>query len=190
MFHDDTATALAIYLEPGADSEQVRAGLWNTLGEQGYQFLITPNAVLQQAVLRVFDRTFSITYALEAIAILVAALGIANALLALTLERRRELGILRMLGATARQLKKIILTEAALVGLLGNLTGWLMGLLLSLILIFTINNNRLDGPSSSFTRRVFLALSGAAIWLVTIASGLYPARVAARLIPSEVVTIE
>ncbi|MCH8266002.1 MAG: ABC transporter permease [Acidobacteria bacterium] len=190
LFHDDTATALAIYLEPGADSEQVRAGLWNALGEQGYQFLITPNADLQQAVLRVFDRTFSITYALEAIAILVAALGIANALLALTLERRRELGILRMLGATSRQLKKIILTEAALVGLLGNLTGWLMGLLLSLILIFTINKQSFGWTIQFVYPAGFLALSGAAIWLVTIASGLYPARVAAALIPSEVVTIE
>ena len=64
-------------------------------------------------MLRVFDRTFSITYALEVIAILVAALGIANALLAFVLERRRELGILRVLGANRHQLRKIILTEAA-----------------------------------------------------------------------------
>ena len=190
LFHDDTATTLAIYLEPGADSEQVRAGLWDTLGKRGYQFLITPNAVLQQAVLRVFDRTFSITYALEAIAILVAALGIANALLALTLERRRELGILRMLGAAASQLKKIILTEAALVGLLGILTGWVMGLLLSLILIFTINKQSFGWTIQFVYPAGFLALSGMAIWLVTIVSGLYPARVAAGLVPSEVVTIE
>ncbi|MBI4465238.1 MAG: ABC transporter permease, partial [Acidobacteria bacterium] len=76
LFHDDTATALGVYLQPDADAEQVRAELWKRLGEQNYQYLITHNAALQKIVLQVFDRTFSITYALEVVAILVAALGI------------------------------------------------------------------------------------------------------------------
>ena len=190
LFHDDTATQLAIYLKPGAHVEEVRAELGRRLGERGYRFLITPNAALQRAILRVFDRTFSITYSLEVVAILVAALGIANALMALIIERRRELGILRILGATRAQLRKIILTEAALVGLLGNLAGWLMGLVLSLILIFVINKQSFGWTIQFVYPAKFLALSGAAILLVTLAAGLYPARMAARLNPAEAVSIE
>jgi putative ABC transport system permease protein len=190
LFHDDSATAAAIYLKPGADAEAVRDTLWKRLGERGYQFLITPNAALQRAVLRVFDRTFTITYALEVVALCVAALGIANALLALVIERRRELGILRILGAAGTHLKKMILTEAALVGLLGNLTGWLMGLLLSLILIFVINKQSFGWTIQFYYPGKFLAFSGLAIWAVTVAAGLYPARIAARFDPAEVIRIE
>ncbi|MBI1955979.1 MAG: ABC transporter permease [Acidobacteria bacterium] len=190
LFRDDTASTLAVYLQPGAKAEEVRADIGKQLGGRGYQFLITPNAALQRAVLRVFDRTFSITYALEVVAILVAALGIANALLAFVIERRRELGILRVLGATRNQLRKIILTEAALVGLLGNLTGWLMGLLLSLLLIFTINKQSFGWTIQFLYPAKFLAISGLAIFLVTIVAGLYPARIAGRFVPAEVISIE
>ncbi len=190
LFHDDTATTLAIYLSPGAKVDEVRAELFRKMSARGYRFLITPNAVLQQAVLRVFDRTFAITYSLEVVAIAVAALGIANALLAFIIERRRELGILRILGATRGQIKKMILTEAALVGLLGNLAGWLMGLLLSLVLIFVINKQSFGWTIQFSYPAKFLAMSGAAILLVTVAAGLYPARVAAKLVPAEVIAIE
>ena len=190
LFGDDTASTLAVYLKPGVNDEEARAQLGKSLGEQGYQFLITPNAALQRAVLRVFDRTFSITYALEVVAILVAALGIANSLLAFVIERRRELGILRILGASRAQLRKMILTEAALVGLFGNLVGWLMGLALSLILIFTINRQSFGWTIQFSYPGTFLALSGLAIWLVTLAAGLYPARVATRFVPAEVIAIE
>ncbi len=190
LFQDDTASTLAIYLTPGADGEGVKRQLDQTFGDRGYQFLITPNAALQQAVLRVFDRTFTITYALEVVALLIAALGIANSLLAFVIERRRELGILRVLGASRGQLRKMILTEAGLVGLLGNLAGWAMGLLLSLILIYTVNRQSFGWTIQFSYPAQFLALSGLAIWLVSVVAGLYPARVAARFQPAEVIAIE
>ena len=190
LFRDDTASTLAVYLKPGASGQEVKAQLDRSLGEQGYQFLITPNAALQQAVLRVFDRTFAITYALEVVALLIAALGIANSLLAFVIERRRELGILRVLGASRRQLRKMILTEAGLVGLLGNLAGGAMGLLLSLILIYTVNKQSFGWTIQFSYPTVFLAVSGLAIWLVSILAALYPARVAARFQPAEVIAIE
>ena len=190
LFHDDTASTLAVYLKPGVNDEDVKAQLDRSLGEKGYQFLITPNAALQRAVLRVFDRTFSITYALEVVAILIAALGMANSLLAFVIERRRELGILRVLGASRGQLRKMILVEAGLVGLFGNLVGWLMGLLLSLILIYTVNKQSFGWTIQFSYPTTFLLLSGLAIWMVSILAGLYPARVAARFKPAEVIAIE
>ncbi len=68
----------------------------------------------------IFDRTFAITWALEAVAIVVAMLGAANSLLALVLDRRRELGLLRYLGASRTQIRRMILTEAGFLGLLGD----------------------------------------------------------------------
>lgn len=190
LFQDDTASTLAVYVAPGINAEEVRADLFQRMGKRGYRYLITPNATLQRAVLRVFDRTFAITYALELVAIAVAALGIANAFLAFIIERRREIGILRVLGATRGQLRKIVLSEAALVGLLGNLAGWLMGVLLSLVLIFVINKQSFGWTIQFSYPATFLAVSGAAILLVAVAAGLYPARVAARFVPAEVISIE
>ena len=141
-------------------------------------------------MLRVFDRTFAITYALEAVALFVAALGIANALLAWVIERRRELGILRVLGASRTQIRKMILTDSGLVGLLGLAAGGAMGWLLSLILIFTINKQSFGWTIQFHVPTLFLSLAGLAIFCVTILAGLYPARVAARFHPAEVIAIE
>lgn len=189
-FHDDRATSLAIYLAPGTNDDAVSAGLAARLGGEGWQFLITPNRRLQKAVLRVFDRTFAITYALEAVALLVAALGIANALLAWVIERQRQLGILRVLGASREQLRKMILTDSGLVGLLGLAAGGAMGWLLSLILIFTINKQSFGWTIQLHVPALFLTLASLSILLVTILAGLFPARVAARFHPAEVIAIE
>ncbi|MBI3933144.1 MAG: ABC transporter permease [Acidobacteria bacterium] len=189
-FHDDRTTSLAVYLLPGANVDEVRSVLAERLGTAGWRILVTPNRVLQEAVLRVFDRTFAITYALEAVALLVAALGIANTLLAWVIERRRQLGILRVLGASRRQLRKMILTDSGLVGLLGLVTGGAMGWLLSLILIFTINKQSFGWTIQFHLPALFLTLAGLAIFFVTILAGLYPARVAARFHPAEVIAIE
>ena len=82
------------------------------LRTSGLGVTVAPNAELRRASLEIFDRTFAITWALEAVAIAVAMLGAANALLAVVLDRRRELGMLRYLGASAAQVRRMILTEA------------------------------------------------------------------------------
>ena len=69
----------------------------------------------------------------------VAMLGAANSLLALVLDRRRELGLLRYLGASAGQVRGMILTEAGLLGLLAAILGLALGFALSLVLIFVVN---------------------------------------------------
>ena len=92
------ATNAAIYLAPGADRERVLRDV--QLRTAGYGVSVAPNQTLRRAAIEVFDRTFAITWALEAVAIVVAMLGAANSLLALVLDRRRELGLLRYLGAS------------------------------------------------------------------------------------------
>jgi putative ABC transport system permease protein len=182
------ATSLAVYLQPGAGAERIRQALSERTASRA--LLITLNREVKANVMRIFDRTFAITWVLEAIAISVAVLGIANALLALVLERRRELGILRYLGASGRQLRRLVVIEAALLGLLACAAGLLLGFVLSLVLIYVINRQSF-GWTIQFSLPVgFLALATLAIYAVTCLSALFPARQAARIDPVDAVLVE
>ncbi len=152
-----------------------------------HRILIFGNGDLRTQAVQIFDRTFAITYALEAVAVLVAVMGVAGALLALVIDRRREIGLLRYLGASSRQVRKLILMEAGLLGALANLSGVVLGFFLSLILIFVINKQ-----SFGWTIRLHwpVAILLSAVTVVcgaTLLAGFYPARIAVRLNPVEVV---
>ena len=127
-----------------------------------------PIATLRRDAIEIFDRTFAITWALEAVAIVVAMLGAANSLLALVLDRRRELGLLRYLGASAQQIRRMILTEAALLGALAILLGLALGFALSLLLIFVVNKQSF-GWTIQFHPP--LGLLGGALLLVWVRDG-------------------
>src|SRR5581483_9748298 len=103
-------TNVAVFVRPGADASEVRRDLEARLRQ--FPLVIAPNAELRRGAIEVFDRTFTVTYALEAVAIVVAMLGAANSLLALVLDRRREIGLVRYLGAAAGQVRRMILVEA------------------------------------------------------------------------------
>ncbi|HTQ95395.1 MAG TPA: FtsX-like permease family protein, partial [Candidatus Acidoferrum sp.] len=134
---DPTPSGVAVFVKKGTNPEDVRQEILNL--SAGYRILISTDRDLRTEAVRIFDRTFAITYALEAVAVLVAIMGIAGALLALVIDRRRELGLLRFIGASSGQIRKIILAEAGLLGLMANFAGFLLGYFLSLILIFVIN---------------------------------------------------
>lgn len=178
-------TNIAVYAAPGADVTKLRRALEDRLAM--YPLLIAPNGTLRRAAVEVFDRTFAVTYALEAVAIVVAMLGAANSLLALVLDRRREIGLIRYLGAAAGQVRRMILVEAGLLGLLAGSLGLALGLALSLVLIYVVNKQSF-GWTIQFHPPVLL-LGGALllVWGVTVLAGVYPARFAAKLEPAEVV---
>jgi putative ABC transport system permease protein len=178
-------TNIAVYVHPGADAHRVQRELeWRL---KNYPLLIAPNATLRRAAVEIFDRTFTVTYALEAIAIAVAMLGAANSLLALVLDRRREIGLIRYLGAAGGQVSRMVLTEAALIGFFAGVLGLALGASLSVVLIYVVNKQSF-GWTIQFHPPALL-LSGALIlvWAVTVLAGLYPARFAARIEPVEVI---
>jgi putative ABC transport system permease protein len=182
---DRPATNVAVYLRRGADAQAVRRELQRRLAS--YRVTVAANQALRRDAMAVFDRTFAITYALEAVAIVVAMLGAANSLLALVLDRRREMGLLRYLGASGLQIRRTVLLEAGFIGLLGALVGLALGYVLSLLLIYVVNKQSF-GWTIQFHPPVEL-LAGALllIWCATVAAGLYPARVASRLNPIDVI---
>jgi len=182
---DPAPSNLAIYVSQGAQLEKVRAEIEKVAA--GHRVLMFSNRDLRSEAIRIFDRTFAITYALEAVAVFVAVMGIAGALLALVIDRRRELGLLRFLGAAAGQVRKLILLEAGLLGLLANLAGLALGFALSLILIYVINKQSF-GWTIRFHWPVEVLLGAlTVVYGATVLAGIYPAQVAVRLSPLEVV---
>jgi len=182
---DPTPSNLAIYVAPNASVETVRQEV--AQASAGYRVLLASNRDLRTEAIRIFDRTFAITYALEAVAVIVAVMGVAGALLALVIDRRREIGLLRFLGAAAGQVRKQILVEAGLLGLLANFAGLALGFALSLVLIYVINKQSF-GWTIRFHWPVAVLLGAlSVVYAATVLAGLYPAQVAVRLNPLEAV---
>jgi len=182
---DPAPSNLAIYLAADAPLETVRAEIEKAAA--GHRVLMFSNRDLRAEAVRIFDRTFAITYALEAVAVIVAVMGIAGALLALVIDRRRELGLLRFFGAASGQVRKLILVEAGLLGLLANFAGLTLGFALSLILVYVINKQSF-GWTIRFHWPVQVLLGAlTVVYAATVLAGLYPAQVAVRLNPLEVV---
>jgi putative ABC transport system permease protein len=182
---DPAPSNLAVYVKPGVDPSAVRREV--EAAAAGRNILILSDRELRTEAIQIFDRTFAITYALEAVAIFVAVMGIAGALLALVIDRKRELGLLRFLGAATGQVRKLILVEAGLLGLLANIVGLGVGILLSLILIFVINKQSFGWTIQFHWPVPVLVGALSVVYAATVVAGLYPARVATQLNPIEVV---
>ncbi|MBU2515792.1 FtsX-like permease family protein [bacterium] len=104
-----------------------------------HDVMIISNRDLRNAAVEVFDRTFTITIALQILAGLVAFIGILNTVMSLMLERSKELGILRATGMTIGQLWRMILLESGLIGLSAGFFAIPLGTAMAWILVFIIN---------------------------------------------------
>lgn len=174
-FGESRPTHVALYLQPGADPEAVREDLLQRLDGRGMVAIFT-NAGLRAEVLRIFDSTFAITWALEIIAILVAMAGVAATMTTLVLERRDEIRLLRLAGAEVRQVRRTILIESGLLGAVSQALGLGVGLLLSLVLIHVINPQSFGWSIQLHVPWGFLAGATVLTVLGTVLAGLWPAR--------------
>jgi putative ABC transport system permease protein len=181
---DDEPANLAVYLSPGAERQKIKAQMEAAYAPR--RIVVFENASLRQEAIRIFDQTFAVTYALEAVAIFVAVVGVAGAMLALIIDRRREIGLLRFLGAGTGQIRRLVLFEAGYIGLFSQVLGVLVGGFMSLILIFVINKQSF-GWTIQFHLPVAAMLGALGfVWVATVLAGLYPARLATSLNPIEV----
>lgn len=183
LYADRGVTSLGLFVEDGADSEAVVRDLMAMVPE-GRTVIARTNDTLRSASLEVFDRTFEVTAVLRLLAFIVAFVGVLSALMALELERARELGVLRASGLTPGQVWQLVLTQTGLIGLVSGLLAIPMGIVLSVVMIFVINKRSfgwtLDmqiGPDV-LLQAIGLALVGALL------AGLYPAWRMARTSPA------
>lgn len=178
LWQDERTESLALYLRSGTHPDDVRAALLQRV-PRGIQLAVTPNQALRRRVLDIFDQTFQITYALQAIAVLVAVLGVVGTLTSLILQRGRELGVLRAVGALRSQVYASVLTESALLGATGSLLGCVCGVLLSLLLVFVLNKQFFGWSIQLHLDPWLFPQVTALITLVALAAGAGPARLAA-----------
>src|SRR5258707_15297582 len=145
--------------------------------------------------LRLFFTIFDLLLAIfGSLALSVATLGIINTLVMALLERRREIGILKALGAADRDVKQLFVVAAGVMGLLGGVLGadmsWRIGKAVTWGTNLYLPRQNLP-PAHVFSVPWWLVLSEIAFAIVvSLAAGLYPATRAARLNPVEALRYE
>ena len=129
---------LALWLAPGADMASVQARLRALVAEPSMiEFAATGD--IRAASLRIFDRSFAVTYYLQAVAIGVGLIGVAASLSAQVLARRKEFGLLAHLGLTRAQVVALVAGEALAWLAAGSLVGLTLGAAISVVLVHVVN---------------------------------------------------
>jgi putative ABC transport system permease protein len=187
LWSDETTTVLAVYLKPSVDRQAARRRIDGRLQQLAGEDrpVVVSNGEVRKEILAIFDRTFRVTYALEAIAVIIAMLGIVNTLLTSVLERRREIATLRALGASERQIAGLVLWESLYLGVLGGMLGVVGGLLLSVLLVEVINKQSFGWTIHWAIQWGLLAQAIGLASAAAVLAGYLPARWAARQPPVE-----
>jgi putative ABC transport system permease protein len=190
LWDDRAISSLGLIAAPGQDVDALVQRLRGIAGADqsaadGPPLLnIRSNRALRESSLVIFDRTFAITTVLQLLATIVAFVGILSALMALQLERARELGMLRANGLTPRQLWGLVISQTGLMGMTAGLLAVPVGVMLAMVLVYVINKRsfgwtlmfRLDG--GLFAQALLVAVAAALL------AGLYPAWRMSRTSPA------
>ncbi|MGZ5786144.1 MAG: ABC transporter permease [Ramlibacter sp.] len=139
---DDRANDLQLWLEPGADAAQVEQRIrelaQRAVGTaEGIEFASARE--LRATSLRIFDRSFAVTYWLQAVAIGIGLFGVAASFSAQVLARRKEFGLLAHLGLTRGQILALVAAEGAAWTAIGSAAGLALGLAVSIVLVHVVN---------------------------------------------------
>ena len=162
---DRGVTSLAVSVAPGYTPDGVAASLRTALA--GSALSVVSNRALREQALLVFDRTFAITDALRVLAVLVAFIGVLSALMALQLERTRELATMQAVGLGRAQLNGLALMETGLMGAAAGLFSLPTGYVLSYVLIYVINLRsfgwtiQMQVPALPFAQALLLSILAA-----------------------------
>jgi putative ABC transport system permease protein len=134
---DTTATDVAITLRAGSSAAQVIGAIRKLPFGDALEF--SQPGEIRARTLTIFDRSFAVTYLLEAVAIVIGLFGVGATFSMQTLARSREFGMLRHVGVTRTQILALLASEAGWLTLLGIAMGCVLGFAISLILVFVVN---------------------------------------------------
>ena len=139
---DERVNDMAVWLAPRSDAPAVQQALRNLatqLGIDGALLEFASAGEIRKLSLRIFDRSFAVTYWLQAVAIAIGLFGIAASFSAQVLARRKEFGLLSHLGLTRAQVLTVVSVEGAVWTAAGALLGLLLGLAVSVVLVKVVN---------------------------------------------------
>lgn len=181
---DERVSALGLFLAPGVELEATLASLRAAV-PPGEVVKVRSGDELIAASLEVFDRTFSVTRVLRLLAGIVAVLGLVGALLAMELERERELGVLRAIGLSPGGLRRVVLGQSGLIGALAGLFAAPIGIAVALVLILVINARSFGWTLDVQIHPSVLVETFLLACVSALAAGAYPAWRMARLSPAQ-----
>lgn len=188
-YDDPYISSIALFLSDGVDLNTIIDTL-KTETLVGTDLQAQSNRSLRSGVFEVFERAFTITIALQVLATVVAFIGILSALMALQLEHTREYGVMRATGMTPRQLWNYTLIQTGLMGTTAGLLALPIGLVLALVLIYTINVRSFGWTMQlALTPNEFLQAFAVAL-LAALAAGIYPAWKLSQLVTARALRSE
>jgi putative ABC transport system permease protein len=162
-------------VDRGADEKQVQAGVKRVLDRQFPEAEVLTADQFKDNIAGQVNQLLYLIYALLALAIIVSLFGIVNTLVLSISERTRELGLLRAIGTTRRQVKRVVRYEAVITSLIGGVLGVVVGLVLAILFTQPLDDFTLSIPVVSLI--VLLVLAG----LAGVGAAILPARRAAKL---------
>ncbi len=175
---DERVNDLALWLAPGTALAPVQQALRALLPDPA-MLDFASSRELRTLSLRIFDRSFAVTYYLQAVAIVIGLVGIAASLSAQVLARRKEFGLLSHLGLTRTQVVAVVAGEAAAWVAAGVVMGLLLGLAISMVLVFVVNPQSFHWTMDLVLPWARLAALAAAVLVAGVATAALCARNAA-----------
>jgi putative ABC transport system permease protein len=139
---DRRVNDLALWLDgtvPDADVQQAIRGLADRQSGGGALLEMASVSEIRTRSLKIFDRSFAVTYWLQGVAIAIGLFGVAASFSAQVLARRKEFGLLAHLGLTRRQILTVVAGEGAAWTVIGAFAGLALGLAVSTVLVFVVN---------------------------------------------------
>jgi putative ABC transport system permease protein len=180
QFRDDQVDSYHVYVDDPTKIELVRQRITERFGRL-FDLYVLSNGELRDEAMNLVGSAFKVTWAMEVVAVLLALLGIINTLLAAVLDRTREIGLLRAIGADRGHVLKLFAAEASFIGLTGGVMGVGVGAVVGYVLTKIVG---VQATGWNFPYLFPLATAAQMLAIAIVAStlaGLYPARRAARL---------
>lgn len=178
IWKDASVQSLALFLKPGARPAEVRESIVSRY--PGLDRTIVSNSEMRSDILVIFDKTFAPTATLKGVSLLVALLGIATALMAISIERSREMTVLGYLGLSPKSLAMINIYQALLMGLVSFVVSIPCGLILAFIIIESINYRSFGWSVDVYLNPWVFARTFVLTALACLASSVYPTYKLAR----------
>ncbi len=178
---DRRASDAALWLAPGTSVAQAMQAIRALPG--GAQLELAEPGEIRRLSLRIFDRSFAVTYAMEAVAMLVGLFGLSSSLGAIVLARRREFGMLRHLGVSRGQIAAMLAAEGGLLAALGALAGLAAGGAISLILVHVVNRQSFNWSMELHPPLAFLLSLTTTLIVLAVATAVVSGREAMGMDP-------